>query len=209
MSSSDWTSALTTGTVSFYIISDLTAPSATEAMQVDTPAGNAGLAFQNVTGGPFKDSAISGWAKQPVSNGAANIMLVLRSQDNTTFIANPATYFFATCSAGSSTDVRLKIIAVVAGVLTDIVATVDVASVNGNPINTWQQFEFAVINSGTDYLFRISQWNGSAMIPILDAAAPIASFPALNASGSARFGTRVGGLPGSIYLDDIAYYSIT
>lgn len=208
MASTDWTSSLTTGTISYLIVADGTAPTPPDVMQIDNTSA-AGMAFENITGGPFKDSAIAGFARQAQSNGATNIMLCLRSQDDTTFIANPATYFFATFSAVSTTQIRIKIAAVVAGVITDIVGTADVSSVNGDPVNTWQGFEFACINNGTDFLFRGSQWNGSVFIPILDAAAPIASFPALDATGSARFGTRVTSGNQSILLDDISYYSIT
>lgn len=207
MASTDWTSSLTTGSVSYLIISDGTAPTPPDAMQI-TSIGAAGMAFQNITGGPFKDSAIAGFAKQALSNGSENLMLCLRSQDNTTFIANPATYFFATFSAGGATSIRVIIRAVVAGVITDIVNPADVSSVNGNPINTWQGFEFAIINNGTDFLLRCSQWNGSVFIPIVDAAVPIASFPTLNNTGSARFGTRPN-ISSMIVLDNISYYSIT
>lgn len=207
MASTDWTSSLTTGTVAYVIISDGTAPTPPDAMQITT-TGASGMAFQNITGGPFKDSAIAGFAKQAVSNGSENLMLCLRSQDNTTFIANPATYFFATFSAGGATSIRVIIRAVVAGVITDIVNPADVSSVNGNPINTWQGYEFAIINNGTDFLFRCSQWNGASFIPIVDAAVPLASFAALNATGSARFGTRAA-ITSTVVIDNVSYYSIT
>lgn len=164
--------------------------------------------FQNITAGTFKDSRVTGWVKQEQSNLAIAFLLVLRSQ-NTTFSANPATYFIARSTPGGSVDVRIRLDAVVNGVVTTIVQA-DVASVNGNATNTWQQYQFSAFNSGTDILLRFSQWDGAAFQPLLDAAAPLASFPSLDAAGSCRFGSLQGlSLTQPFYIDDINYYSLT
>lgn len=103
--------------------------------------------------------------------------------------------------------VSASIYAVVNGVQT-LILSLSYSSLNGNPSNTWQQFQFSTFNSGTDILIRLAQWNGSAFIPVMDCAAPIASFPALDAAGSCRFGANSVGLA-LVLVDDVNYYSLT
>lgn len=201
MPAADWTS-IGNG-ASFAIIADGTAPSPPDVMQITGPGGQA---FENITGGPFKDSRISAWGRlDTLSN--SSLYLILRSQDDTTFIAAPATFFLVIIVNSGSSNVRYTLNAVVNGVVTQIVQ-VTVASVNGNPDNTWQQYQFSAFNSGTDMLLRVAQWNGASFVPVVDAAAPIASFPALDAAGSCRFGASQAG-PAITRIDDVNYYSLT
>lgn len=204
MPAADWTS-ISNGSGVFAIIADGTAPSPPDVMSFT--AG--GQFFQNITGGPFKNSRISGWVKQEFSNLAISFQLALRSL-NTTYSANPATYFVTNiCPLNSATLIRVRINAIVAGVVTTIVQ-VDVTSQNGDARNTWQQYQFSAFNSGTDILLRVAQWNGAVFVPLVDAAAPIASFPALDAAGSGRFGSiQAGALTNPFYVDDVRYYSLT
>lgn len=203
MPAADWTS-ISNGSGAFAIVADGTAPSPPDVMSFT--AG--GQMFQNITAGTFKDSRITGWVKQEQSNLAIAFLLVLRSQD-TTFSAAPATYFIGRSAPVSATEVRVRIDAVVNGVITTIVQ-VDAPSQNGNPINSWQQYQFSAFNSGTDMLLRFAQWNTVSFVPLVDAAAPIASFPALDAAGSCRFGSlQTGALSFPFYVDDINYYSLT
>lgn len=199
MPAADWTS-ISNGAGAFAIVADGTAPSPPDIMQIT--AG--GQYFQNITAGTFKDSRISGWCRQATAN-TQGFFLCLRSL-NTTFSANPATYFVAEIYAASAATVTIAIRAIVAGAVTTIVSTA-VTAVNGNPVNTWQQFQFSAFNSGTDILLRVAQWDSAAFIPLVDAAAPIASFPALDAAGSCRFGGLLGG--GTLGIDDVNYYSLT
>lgn len=198
MPSGDWTS-ISNGSGSFAIIADGTAPSPPDVMQITT----GGQMFQNLTSGTFRDSRITAWCRQQSANNSP-LLLVLRSL-NATYSAAPATYFIATVYATGPTTISYELAAVVGGVTTTIL-NVAVTSQNGNPVNTWQQFQFSAFNSGTDILLRIAQWNGSAFVPIGDCAAPIASFPTLNAVGRGRFGAFIGG--SAVLLDDIAFYSL-
>lgn len=203
MPAADWTS-ISNGSGVFAIVADAAAPSPPDVMSFT--AG--GQVFQNITGGPFKNSRISGWCKQENSNLNISFILTLRSL-NTAFSANPSTYFICNVCPSSTTEIRVRFNAVVAGVVTTIVQA-DLSAQNGNPINTWQQYQFSTFNSGTDILLRCAQWNGSVFVPVLDAAAPIATFPALDAAGSGRFGSiQGGGLSSVFYVDDINYYSLT
>lgn len=200
MPAADWTS-IANG-ASFAIVADGTAPSPPSVMQITGPGGQV---FQNITGGTFKNSRVSAWGRlDTLSN--AHLYLILRSQ-NTTFIANPATFFILDINNVGSSMVRYRLSAVVAGVVT-LIVVVDVTSLNGNPDNTWQQYQFSSFNSGTDILLRVSQWNGATFVPVVDAAAPIASFPALDAAGSCRFGAQNAG-PATTRVDDVNYYSLT
>lgn len=202
MPAADWTS-ISNGSGAFAIVADGTAPSPPDVM--DITAG--GQMFQNITAGTFKNSRISGWVNQENSNLSIAFLLVLRSL-NTTFSANPATYFVARICPTATPLIRVRLDAVVAGVVTTIVQ-VDASPQNGAGSGTWQQYQFSAFNSGTDILLRLSQWNGAAFVPLIDAAAPIASFPALDAVGSGRFGslqTAVLTLP--FYIDDINFYSL-
>lgn len=202
MASTDWTS-ISTGTVSFSIVADGTAPSPPDVMEIST-TGAAGQAFQNITGGPFKNSRMSGWVNQAQSSGSIGFRLNLRSLN--TVYESTATYFLARIAAFSSTQVRIRIDAVVAGATTVLILT-DVTALNGTPISTWQQYQFSALNSGTDILLRVAQWNGAAFVPVMDVAAPIASFPTLDAAGSGRFGGDIGAT-GTIRIDDVAFYSL-
>lgn len=199
MPSADWTS-ISNGSGAFAIIADGTAPSAPDVMQIT--AG--GQYFQNITAGTFKDSRMVAWCKQSTANSNP-LLLALRSL-NTTFIAAPATYFATTIFAESATDLNVTISAVVNGVVTNIVA-VSTPSLNGNPVNTWQQFQFSAFNSGTDMLLRVAQWTGAVFAPVADCAAPIATFPALDAVGNGRFGAMINS--GNTRIDDVNFYSLT
>lgn len=200
MPSADWTS-IANG-ASFAIVADGTAPSAPDVMQI---TGAGGQMFQNITAGTFKDSSVSAWGRlDTLSN--STLILVLRSL-NTTFIAAPATFFYVQIQNIGSSNVRISLYAIVNGVSTTIVQ-VSFASLNGDPDNTWQQYQFYSFNSGTDILLRVSQWNGAAFVPVVDAAAPIASFPTLDAAGSCRFGSIQAG-PAITRIDDVNFYSLT
>lgn len=203
MPSADWTS-ISNGSGAFAIIADGTAPSGPDVMLIS--AG--GQMFQNITAGTFRDSRITAWNKQATANNSP-LYLVLRSL-NTTYSANPASYFMCEILAESAAPDNINFIirAVVAGVSTTIV-TGSASSLNGNPVNTWQQFQFSSFNSGVDILLRLSQWTGAAFAPIVDCAAPIASFGALNAVGSCRFGALISGGANTVRIDDVAYYSLT
>lgn len=200
MPAADWTS-ISNGAGAFAIVADATSPSPPDIMRIT--AG--GQFFENITAGPFKDSRVSGWCRQSAAN-TQGFFLALRSLDDTTFTSAPATFFLAQIYAQSATNVSVEIDAIVNGVSTTIVNT-SVSSQNGNPINTWQQFQFSSFNSGTDILLRIAQWNLAVFVPLVDAAAPIASFPTLDAAGSCRFGGLLGG--GTLGIDDVNYYSLT
>lgn len=201
MPAADWTS-IGNG-ASFAIIADGTSPSPPDVMQITGPGGQA---FENITGGPFKDSRVSAWTRlNTLSN--SHLYLILRSQDDTTFIAAPATFFLIDIINVGASMVRYRLSAVVNGVVT-LIVVVDIASLNGNPDNTWQQYQFSSFNSGTDMLLRVAQWNGAAFVPVVDAAAPIASFPALDAAGACRFGASNAG-PAITLVDDVNYYSLT
>lgn len=203
MPAADWTS-ISNGSGAFAIVADATAPSPPDVMSFT--AG--GQHFQNITGGPFKDSRISGWVNQENSNLSIQFALVLRSQD-TTFSAAPATYFIARICPTAAPLIRVRLDAVVNGVVTTIVQ-VDAPPQNGAGHGTWQQYQFSSFNSGTDMLLRLAQWNGAVFVPLVDAAAPIASFPTLDAAGSARFGSlQTVALILPFYVDDINYYSLT
>lgn len=198
MPAADWTS-ISNGSGAFAIVADGTAPSPPDVMQIS--AG--GQYFQNITAGTFMNSRVTAWCRQSIANQNP-LLLALRSI-NTTFSANPATYFVTTIYAESIVNVNITISAIVAGAQTNIVSF-SYASLNGDPVNTWQQFQFSAFNSGTDILLRLSQWNGAAFIPVADAAAPIASFGALNVAGSCRFGALVPG--GTNRIDDVNFYSL-
>lgn len=205
MPSGDWT-LVSTGAVADAIVADGASPSPPDVMEITATTGAAaGMAFENITGGPFLDSRISAWFR----NNSAGVVgwLVLRSQDDTTFVAAPATFFAALIAAPNATEVTVTINAVVAGVVNTIVST-NITSVNGDARTSWQQYQFSVFNDGTQMLLRVAQWNGGAFVPVVDAAAPIASFPALNAAGSGRFGSQLSGL-NSMRIDDVNYYSLT
>lgn len=200
MSSADWTS-ISNGSGAYAIIADAGAPVPPDVMSII--AG--GQDFQNITGGTFKDSRITAWLK-PSAYGAGNIRLALRSQD-TTFSANPATYFLSTVRPQTSTNFSIGIQAIVNGVETTF-ASLSIASINGDTIN-WQQFQFSALNSGSDILLRISQWDGANFIPLLDAAAPIASFPSLDAAGSGRFGGQITTGGQTLSISNPNFYSLT
>lgn len=201
MSSADWTS-ISNGSGAFTIIADGTAPSPPDVMQIT--AG--GQMFQNITAGPFQDSRISAWFNQ--SGTSTNpAYLVLRSMDDTTFLSAPATLFVVQFNPETATDVQARVTAVVNGVGTIIVDAHNLPSVNGNPSGSWQQYQFSVFDSGTDMLLRFSQWNGSVFVPLVDCAAPIATFPTLDAPGSCRFGALF--QSSTIEIDDVNYYSLT
>lgn len=199
MPAADW-SSISNGAGVFAIVADGTAPSPPDVMQIT----GGGQMFQNLTSGTFRDSRVSAWTRQSVANSSP-LYLALRSL-NTTFIANPATMFLTTIYAESTTTVNYTISAIVAGVVTNIIV-VSLAPLNGNPVNSWQQFRFSAFNSGTDILLRTEQWNGAAFVPVVDCAAPIASFPALNVVGRCRFGALIGG--GTNSIDDVNFYSLT
>lgn len=201
MPSADWES-ISNGAGVFGIAADATAPTPPDIMQIT--AG--GQFFQNITGGSFMDSRVSAWCRQSIAN-VTPLKLALRSTDNTTFSAAPANYFVANIFAETATTVSVELVAVVNGVATSIVSIGSITSLNGNPVNTWQQFQFSTLNSGSDILLRVAQWNGAAFVPIVDGAAPMASFPSLNVAGRCRFGSLVGG--GNIGIDDVNYYSLT
>lgn len=198
MPAADWTS-ISNGAGAFAIVADGTAPSPPDIMQIS--AG--GQYFQDITAGTYRDSRITAWFRQSNAN-QADCLLALRSL-NTTFSAAPASYFVAEITPANATLITVSIKAIVAGVVTTIVSTV-VTSQNGNPVNTWQQYQFSAFNSGTDILLRTSQWNTVAFVPLVDCAAPIASFGALNAVGSCRFGAMIGG--GTMGIDDVNFYSL-
>lgn len=200
MPSADWTS-ISNGSGAFAIVADATAPSPPDAMQIT--AG--GQLFENITAGPFKDSRISAWVFL-INANTSTFYLCLRSQDSTTFIAAPATYFLASINASSATELEIFISAVVNGVITQFI-NILVTSVNGDPRNSWQQYQFSAFNSGTDMLLRLSQWDGAVFVPMSDCAAPIASFPALDAAGLCRFGGLFG--TQNFRIDDVNYYSLT
>lgn len=200
MPAADWTS-ISNGSGVFAITANGTAPSPPDVMNIVS----GGQSFENITAGPFKDSRITAWTLQDVAQSGP-MYLSLRSQDDTTFIAAPATFFLATIMAQASSIVQVRIAVVVNGVMTTIVFT-GVASQNGNPQNTWQQYQFSAFNSGTDMLLRVAQWNTVAFVPLADCAAPIATFPTLDAAGSCRFGGLVAS-PG-LFIDDVNYYSLT
>lgn len=199
MSSADWT-PLSNGSGVYAIIADGTAPSPPDVMNIT--AG--GQMFQNITAGPFKNSRVTAWIKQGQSAGSTALLLCLRSLDNTTFSAAPATYFRTTIASFSTTEILARAEVVVNGVLTTIVSVV-ATSQNGNPVNSWQQFQFSAFNNGTDILLRVAQWTGAVFAPILDCAAPIATFPTLDAAGSCRFGGSAGS---AVVIDDVNYYSL-
>lgn len=201
MPAADWTS-ISNGSGAFSIVADATAPSPPDVMQIT--AG--GQLFENITAGPFKDSRISGWVFQQAINNDA-FYLGLRSLDDTTFIAAPATYFLATLECGGASTFRIIIRAIVNGVQTIIVNDNSITSVNGDPLSSWQQYQFSAFNSGTDILLRLAQWDGAVFVPLIDCAAPIASFPTLDAAGSCRFGTLRSAA--NVRIDDINYYSLT
>lgn len=198
MPAADWTS-ISNGAGTFAIIADGTAPSPPSVMQIST----GGQMFQNLTSGTFRDSRITAWCRQQSANNSP-MLLVLRSL-NATYSAAPATYFIATVYAADALTISYTIQAIVNGVVTTIL-NASASTQNGNPVNTWQQFQFSSLNSGTDILLRLSQWNGAAFAAIGDCAAPIASFPTLNAVGRCRFGALIGG--SAVLLDDIAFYSL-
>lgn len=199
MAAADWTSIGNGAT--FAIVVDGTAPSAPDVMQITGPGGQA---FQNITGGAIKNTRVSSWTRLDTLSNSL-LYLVLRSQ-NTTFIAAPASYFLASVQTIGSSMIRVRIYAIVAGVQTQIVVS-DWTGLNGNPDNTWQQYQFSALNVGTDIYLRFSQWNGAAFIPLQDAAVAIASFPALDATGRCRFGAQNAG-PAVTYIDDVNYYSL-
>lgn len=201
MSSADWTS-ISNGSGAFAIIADGTAPSPPDVMQIT----NGGQMFENITAGPFQDSRVSAWFFQ-TGVGANPAYLILRSMDDTTFLSAPATLFSAQFNPETATEVQARISAIVNGVATIIVDGHNLPSVNGNPSATWQQYQFSVFDSGTDMLLRFSQWDGGAFVPLLDCAAPIASFPTLDAAGSCRFGALKNS--NNIKIDDVNYYSLT
>lgn len=201
MPAADWTS-ISNGAGAFAIIADGTAPSPPDVMQIT--AG--GQMFQNITAGPFQDSRISAWFNQ-TGVGANPGYLILRSMDDTTFLSAPATLFSAQFNPETATDIQARITAIVAGVATIIVDVHNIPSVNGNPSGSWQQYQFSAFDSGTDILLRFSQWDGAVFVPCVDCAAPIASFPALDAAGSCRFGALF--QSSAIEIDDVNYYSLT
>lgn len=199
MPAADWTS-ISNGAGVFAITADATAPSPPSVMNIST----GGQAFQNITAGPFKNSRITAWQRQ--SDAASDMYLCLRSLNTTAFIAAPSTFFLATTTARSAVNIGIRISAVVNGVMTTIFFISDIASVNGNPQTTWQQYQFSAFNSGTDILLRLSQWNGATFVPMADCAAPIATFPTLDAAGSCRFGALAGGA--GLFIDDVNFYSL-
>lgn len=203
MSSADWTS-ISSGTGSFAIIGDATAPSPPSVMQILEGAGSGGVHFQNITAGTFKDSRVSGWSNQ-TTGAAPGFVLILRSL-NANFSAG-ATYFRSTISPISATMIHITLDANVAGVITTI-GSVNVTSFNGNPVGSWQQYQLSAFNSGTDILLRVAQWNGASFTPVLDSAAPIASFATLDAAGNCRFGAFLNPNNG-LTVDDVNYYSLT
>lgn len=198
MPSSDWT-PISNGSGSYAIVAAGGAPSGPDVMQIAT----GGQLFENITGGPFKDSRVSGWVKLPAS--VDRFYLCLRSLDDTTFITAPASFFLARILTNSATEFEIFISAVENGVLTNILNILCPAQ-NGDPQNTWQQYQFSALNSGTDVLLRIAQWDGAAFIPVADCAAPIATFPTLDAAGSCRFGALI---TNATQIDDVNYYSLT
>jgi len=199
MSSADWT-PISNGSGVYAIIMDATAPTPPDCLQVT--AG--GQYFENITGGSFKDSRISGWCNQAAAN-ASTFLLALRSQDDTTFSAAPATYFETRINAQGSGDVGIVIRTIVNGAATTIVNT-SLSSVIGDLVGVWSQFQFSALNSGTEILLRVSQWDGANFIPMLDAAVSIASYPTLDAVGFGRFGAEVSQ---SCKIDDVNFYSLT
>jgi len=198
MSSADWTSISSGG--SYSIIADGTAPSPPDIMNIIAGSQD----FQNITAGTFKDSRITAWTKQTSAN-AHTLRLVLRSQ-NTTFQGNPAKYFLTTLTAFDATDVSVTQEVWVNGVVTTLFNGL-IASLNGNPLNSWQLYQFSAFNDGTDILLRTAQWDGGAFVPIVDSAAPIATFPTLDAVGSCRFGGTV--TAANMAIDDVSFYSLT
>jgi hypothetical protein len=202
MSSADWL-AISSGSGVYGIVADGTAPSPPDVMAIT--AG--GELFQNITAGPFKDSRITAWNKQNNNSSNNAFALILRSQDNN--FNNPATYLYASVCAFSATQLKINFYVINAGVVNNVIQGT-INSVNGNPIQTWQQYQFSAFNSGADILLRFAQWNGATFVPLVDAAVPIASFPAVDAAGTCRFGTwDLGGIGTPFYIDDVNFYSLT
>lgn len=200
MSSADW-NAISDGSGAYAIIADPTAPTPPDVMSVIS----GGQDFQNITGGTFKDSRISAWMR-PSTYSAGNLRLILRSQD-TTFEENPAKYFVSKISAASSTNISVVMQAIYNGSTTTFFSG-QIASINGDPID-WNQYQFSCLNSGSDILLRLSQWNGSNFIPIVDGAASIATFPLLDAVGSGRFGGQITTGGQRVLISDVNFYSLT
>ncbi len=66
-------------------------------------------------------------------------------------------------------NVGIVLQTIVSGVASTIIST-SVSSVIGDLVNVWSQFQFSALNSGTEILLRVAQWNGSNFIPMIDAA---------------------------------------
>lgn len=203
MALADWT-PLSNGSGVYAVIADGTAPSATKVLNIS----EGGQSFQNITGGPFKNSRVSCWMKQSLSI-AARVHLSLRSLDNTTFSAAPASYFLAKIAPSTGGTVQVIFAAVVNGVETSIFSNSAITSQNGSTDDTWQQYRFSTLNSGTQTLLRVEQWNGSAFVPILDVAIATSTFPTLDAAGSCRVGALVTSISGiGVRLDSVNFYSL-
>jgi len=188
MASSDWT-LITDGATGFSAIVDETG-SPYFAQTATALQTSEGITYQNITGGALLNTSISAWIRAQISGSNSVPQLTLRSQD---VLWLTGTKYLLQLNPQAGNIINLQVHRYNAGVITYLYSGAFDTAPNPNGSLSWQRWKFSAINSGSNVLLRIENWNGASWDVVTDIIDSSASKIAV--AGFARFGNDDTGVP--------------